>query len=391
MSTALRLGSTIGIMGGGQLGRMVALEARRVGYRTCVLDPDPRSPGGQVADSSVVGSLSDPEAARELARRVDVVTYETENVDVRAALAAEVLVPLYPASSVLQITQDRIREKTFLARLGLPVPKFAPIRSMADLAGALRCLPFPLVLKTSSGGYDGKGQAIVHTSEEADVAFVRLAALCDTLILEELVDVTMELSVICARGVDGQIVSYPVSENHHTNGILDVTLVPARVSSSISAQAREYAVEIVEQLGVVGLLAVEMFLVGGERLVINEMAPRPHNTGHYTLDACATSQFEQLVRAVTRLPLGTTELYVPAVMVNLLGDLWSGPCPPNLPHALAVPGARLYLYGKSRAFPGRKMGHLCCVADSLDVALVRALAARSGMREGCATMDHRSP
>ena len=391
MSTALPLGSTIGIMGGGQLGRMVALEARRLGYRTCVLDPDPRSPGGQVADSSVVGSLSDPEAARELARRVHVVTYETENVHLRAALAAEELVPLYPGSTVLQITQDRIREKAFLKRLGLPVPTFSPIRSMEDLAGALHCMPLPLVMKTSAGGYDGKGQAIVHTSQEAEAAFVRLAALCDTLILEELVDVTMELSVICARGVDGQIVCYPASENRHTNGILDVTLVPARLSPAISSEARAYAVEIVRELGMVGLLAVEMFLARGERLIINEMAPRPHNSGHYTLDACATSQFEQLVRAITRLPLGTTEVHVPAVMVNLLGDLWAGPCLPSVPHALAVPGVRLYLYGKSTALPGRKMGHLCCVADSLDVALERALAARSSMRGGYTVIDNRSP
>ncbi len=389
MAAALPFGSTIGIMGGGQLGRMVALEARRLGYRTCVLDPDPTSPGGQVADSSVVGSLSDPEAARELARRVQVVTYETENVHLRTAEAAEALVPLYPSSTVLHITQNRIREKTFLARLGLPVPKFAPIRSTEALGDALRWMPLPLVMKTSSGGYDGKGQAIVHTPEEAERAFVRLAALFDTLILEELVDVTMELSVICARGVDGQIVCYPASENRHTNGILDVTLAPARVSPSIASQAREYAVKIVQELGLVGLLAVEMFLARGERLVINELAPRPHNSGHYTLDSCATSQFEQLVRAITRLPLGTTELYMPAVMVNLLGDLWSGACPPNFPHALAVPGVRLYLYGKSTALPGRKMGHLCCVSHSLDVALERALEARSRTGAGYATLDTR--
>lgn len=389
MATALPFGSTIGIMGGGQLGRMLALEARRLGYRTCVLDPDPASPAGQVADRSVIGSLRDPEAARELARQVQVVTYETENVDLRTAEEAEALVPLYPGSTVLHVSQDRIREKTFVTRLGLPVPTFAPIRSIEALGDALRRMPLPLVMKTSSGGYDGKGQAIVHTPEEAESAFERLKTLCDTLILEEWIDVTMELSVICARGMDGQIACYPASENRHTNGILDVTLAPARVSPSIASQAQEYAVKIVQELGVVGVLAVEMFLTRGERLVINELAPRPHNSGHHTLDACATSQFEQLVRAITGLPLGTTELHLPAVMANLLGDLWSGSCPPNFRNALAVPGVRLYLYGKSTAFPGRKMGHLCCVSHSLDVALTRALEARSSMAVRYTTADTR--
>lgn len=381
MSTSLQPGSTIGIIGGGQLGRMIAMEARRLGYRTCVLDPDPQSPGGQVADDRVIGSLGDIEAARELARRVQVATYEFENIRVDAVGVAEALVPLYPRSAILQIAQHRVREKEKLAQLGFPVPKFASLRSREDLGDALRRMPFPLIMKTAIAGYDGKGQAIVRTPDEADSAFATLSAQSDTLILEEFVELALELSVICARSVDGQVACYPVAENQHRNGILDVTVVPARVTPAVSAQARELAVEIVQSLGLVGLLAVEMFLTREGRLLINELAPRPHNSGHYTLDACSTSQFEQLVRAICQLPLGATELYAPVAMVNLLGDLWPGDSQPDFAKALSVPGVRLYLYGKATSRPGRKMGHICCVADSVDVALTRVLAARSSMEQ----------
>lgn len=387
MPSALPPGGTIGIMGGGQLGRMIALDARRLGYRTCVLDPDPRSPAGQVADCRVVGSLSDVAAASAFARGVQVATYEFENVAAHAVAAAEALVPLYPGSAILQITQNRLHEKETLARFGFPLPKFAVVRSPADLGDALRGLPLPWVMKTSSGGYDGKGQAVVRTAEEAHVAFATLSAQCAALILEEFVDLAMELSVICARGADGRVACYPAAENQHRDGILDITLVPARVPPTVSALAKELAVGIVQSLRLVGLLAVEMFLTREGRLLINELAPRPHNSGHYTLDACATSQFEQLVRAICHLPLGATELYAPAAMANLLGDLWSPTSPPNFPAALAVPGVRLYLYGKSTARPGRKMGHLCGVASSVDVALTRVRAARAGMEQSHAGAD----
>lgn len=387
MPSALPPGGTIGIMGGGQLGRMIALDARRLGYRTCVLDPDPRSPAGQVADCRVVGSLSDVATASAFARGVQVATYEFENVAVHAVAAAEALVPLYPGSAILQITQNRIHEKETLARFGFPLPKFAVVRSPADLGDALRGLPLPWVMKTSSGGYDGKGQAVVRTAEEAHAAFATLSAQCAALILEEFVDLAMELSVICARGADGRVACYPAAENQHRHGILDITLVPARVPPTVSALAKELAVGIVQSLGLVGLLAVELFLTRDGRLLINELAPRPHNSGHYTLDACATSQFEQLVRAICHLPLGATELYAPAAMANLLGDLWSPTSPPNFPMALAVPGVRLYLYGKSTARPGRKMGHLCGVASAVDVALTRVLAARAGMEQSHAGAD----
>lgn len=380
MATPLKSGSTIGIIGGGQLGRMIATEARRLGYRTCVLDPDPQSPGGQVADDCVLGALDDPDAARELARRVQVATYEFENIHAETVAAAEALVPLFPGSAILRIAQHRIREKETLVRLGFPVPQFAALRSREDLEGALRRLPLPLVMKTATAGYDGKGQAVVRTTDEANAAFEGLSARCDTLILEEFVDLAMELSVVCARSVDGQIACYPVAENQHTHGILDVTLVPARVPPAVSAVARELAMGIIQGLGVVGLLAVEMFLTRRGNLLVNELAPRPHNSGHYTLDACPTSQFEQVVRVICQLPLGATELRAPVAMANLLGDLWPRHGHPAFADVLSTPGVRLYLYGKSAARPGRKMGHLTCVADSVETAQARVLAARSGLQ-----------
>ncbi len=377
MATSLPAGAQIGIIGGGQLGRLTALEARRLGYRTCVLDPDPRSPGAQVADERVVGSLEDADAVRALARRVQVLTYEFENIHAGAAEVAEALVPMHPSSSVLRIAQHRVREKEALARLGFPVPRFAALGARDELGGALGRLGFPLVMKTAVAGYDGRGQAVVRGPEEAERAFESLHDRSDTLILEEFVDFAMELSVICARGVDGQVACFPVVENRHRNAILDVTLAPAEVPAAVSSRARQMAAGIAEALGVVGLLAVEMFLTRQGQLIVNELAPRPHNSGHYTLDACCVSQFEQLVRAVCRLPLGATDACGPAAMANLLGDLWPEGGQPDFAGALAVPGVRLYLYGKAQARPGRKMGHLTCVADSTSAALARVLEARS--------------
>lgn len=381
MSTGLPVGSTIGIIGGGQLGRMIATEARRLGYRTCVLDPDAKSPAGQVADDRVVGLLDDADAARELARRVQVATYEFENVHIDAAQAVEALVPLYPQSAILQIAQHRLREKEALARLGFPVVKSAALRSRQDLVDALRRIPLPVVIKTASAGYDGKGQAVARTPDQAGAAFARLSAQCDTLIVEELVELAMELSVICARSVDGQVACYPVAENRHKRGILDVTLAPARLPAPVSALAQEMAVEITQNLGLVGLLAVEMFLTPEGKLLINELAPRPHNSGHYSLDACPTSQFEQLVRTICQLPLGSTDLFAPVAMANLLGDLWPAADQPDFSKVLAVPDVRLHLYGKATARPGRKMGHLTCVAHSVDAALAQVLAARSSLEQ----------
>lgn len=374
---ALPVGSTVGILGGGQLGRMIALEARRLGYRTCVLDPDPRAPAAQVADEHVVGSFRDPESVLSVARRVQVATYEFENIDADAVELAEEHVPVYPGSAILRIAQHRVLEKETVSRLGFPVPKFAAIRSLEDLTRALDTMPFPMIMKTATGGYDGKGQVVVHTREEAQAAFAELNAACDVLILEERVDLEQELSVICARKANGEMVCYPAVENRHRHGILDVTLAPAQVPARVAADALEIAKGIAEQLGLVGILAVEMFLSRDGRVMVNELAPRPHNSGHYTLDACPTSQFEQVLRAVCNLPLGDTRMYAPAAMANLLGHLWPAEGVPDFSKVLAVPGVKLHLYGKAQARPGRKMGHLCCVASSVDEALTRVLEARS--------------
>lgn len=369
----LEAGATIGIIGGGQLGRMLAAEARRLGYRTLVCDPDPHGPAAQVADGHLPGDLADPAALRELARRADVVTYEFENVDAEAVGAAEDVGVVHPSSAVLRIAQHRLREKEAVAGLGFAVPRFRPVRTAADLTG----FGLPLMLKTATSGYDGKGQAIVRSTEEAAAATARLrAGGCDLLIAEELVDFTLELSVVCARDAQGRTACFDPGENRHSGGILDLTIAPARIPQEVAARARSVAAGIAQGLGVVGLLAVEMFLTRDGRVLVNELAPRPHNSGHHTLDACRTSQFEQLVRAICGLPLGAPDLYRPAAMANLLGDLWPSGGQPPFHRALEIPGVKLHLYGKAQARPGRKMGHLTVLADTPDRAAELALEAR---------------
>ena len=381
MGQPLPTGSAIGIMGGGQLGRMLAMEARRLGYRSCVLDRDPHSPAAQVADEQIRGDVGDPEAARALGRRVQVATYEFENIPFAAVEAVESVVPVFPSSGVLRIAQHRILEKQTLSDLGFPVPRFHAVRSNEDLDQGWRSLRPPLVLKTATSGYDGRGQAVVRSLEEAAAAWTHLRGACDTWILEEFLDLDLELSVVCARDDDGRTACYPPAENQHQGGILDVTLVPARVPSAVAHRARELAMAITSRLGVVGLLAVEMFLTRDGALLVNELAPRPHNSAHYTLDACATSQFEQLVRVLCRLPLGATDLQSPAAMANLLGDLWQADGQINVAGALAVPDVRLYLYGKAAARQGRKMGHLCCLAPCVERAFDHVTRARAALAE----------
>lgn len=375
--TALPPGSWIGVFGGGQLGRMLALEARRMGYRVRVLDPDPRGPAAQVADDALTAPYDDADAARALARSCGVLTYEFENVDPEAVAAAESITPCFPSSRVLAVTRHRLREREAVARLGLPVPRFAAVHAPRDLDGALARVGLPAVLKTATGGYDGKGQARVRDASGAREAAAALLAAGGPLVAEEWVDIAVEISVVAARARDGRVACFPVAENHHAGGILDVTVVPARVPEAVAARAREMAVALAVGLDVVGLLAVEMFLARDGRLLVNELAPRPHNSGHYTLDACATSQFEQLVRVLCGLPLGATDLLAPVAMANLLGDVWlERGGEPDWAAALAVPGVRLHLYGKAEARRGRKMGHLTAVAATPEEALARVRAAR---------------
>jgi 5-(carboxyamino)imidazole ribonucleotide synthase len=373
-------GKTVGIFGGGQLGRMVALEGRRLGIKTWVLDPDPHCPAGQVADHQIVASYSDRVAARELASRTDVITYEFEHIDAEVVADCETRRPVYPGSKVLAVIQHRLRQKEALFGLGFPLPRFCPVETWEDLEQGLSSLGMPTVLKTATSGYDGKGQIVIRQETDARSAYESLSPRGTTLVLEEFVNFDKELSVLCARERNGGTICYPVMENVHCSGILDITMVPARVDAAVAASAQQLALDIAQRMGVIGLLCVEMFLTCDGRLLVNELAPRPHNSAHYTLDAALTSQFEQLLRVLCGLPLGSAELISPAVMVNLLGDVWlRSNGKPDFASALAVPGVKLHLYGKLDTRPGRKMGHLCILGPTIEIAMERASAARAAL------------
>ena len=383
-------GATVGVLGSGQLGRMLGFEARRMGYRLHTLSPRPAgTPTGQVADREVVADYDDLEAVRDFASRVDVVTFEFENVAAAAAEAAAERVPVRPAGRVLHTTQNRLREKRFLNDTGIPVTPFQEVRSRQDLEEALHEIGLPAVLKTAGWGYDGKGQSLLEQPEDVDRAWDE-AGLEESEpedgedragIVEGFVDFEREVSVVGVRGLDGSFAHFGVMANDHADHVLDVTVAPAPVPEAVAQRAVEIAREILEALEVVGVMCVEMFWAPEDRLLVNELAPRPHNSGHLTLDACVTSQFEQQLRAACALPLGATEQVRPAAMANLLGDLWEGGEPP-WEKVLGEPGVRLHLYGKAEARPGRKMGHLTVLADSPEEARERVLAAREVLRGG---------
>lgn len=380
---AILPGATVGVVGGGQLGRMLAMEARRMGYRTLVLDPGEDAPAAQVGDEQILAPLDDPEAARELARRSDVVTLEWENADVAVLRELERVVPVRPGAHVLEVCQHRVREKDAVRRLGVGTAEYRAVSTLAELRAALAEIGAPAVLKTARWGYDGKGQATIRSADEAEAALAAVGGEGRELVLEGFVPFRMELSVVVARGPGGEMASFPVAENVHRRGILDVSVVPARVEPAVAEEARRVGEALAEGLGVVGLLAVEMFLHEDGRVLVNELAPRPHNSGHYTIEACAVSQFEQQLRAVTGLPLGSTELLRPAAMANLLGeDAGTGLGDPRVAAALAEPGVALHLYGKPEARPGRKMGHVTAIAATAEEAMAKALRARETMRGG---------
>jgi 5-(carboxyamino)imidazole ribonucleotide synthase len=369
-------GGTIGIVGGGQLGRMFALEARRMGYRVAVLDPGADTPAAQVADEHVRAAFDDLDACMALAERSDVVTLEWENADVATLLRMAERVPVHPSPSVLEVAQHRVREKDAARRLGVDTAEYRAVRSRDELDRALAEVGAPAILKTARMGYDGKGQATLRDGAEAAAAWEEVAAQGDDFILEARVPFRMEVSVVTARAADGRMASFPVAENEHRGGILHLSVVPARVPDAVAREAVRTAEALAEGLGVVGLLAVEMFVTGDGRVLMNEIAPRPHNSGHYTWEACGVSQFEQQLRAVCGLPLGDPALLRPAAMVNLMGeDAGTGLARPGIAGALEVPGAALHLYGKDRARPGRKMGHLTVLAPTADLAAERALEA----------------
>ncbi len=372
--TPLLPGSTIGVLGSGQLGRMLILAAKRLGYRAVVFSPDPGSPAGSVADAERVASYEDMDALTAFAKEVDVITLEFENIPVTALEAAAIYAPVRPGWRALYTAQHRLREKTFLAKEGLPTAGFRPIRGTGDLDLALRELGMPAVLKTAGFGYDGKGQRVVRSLSDAHAAFAELGETC---VLEAFVDFDRELSVVAARGEDGTFMPFAVAENRHRNHILDVTLAPAGVPDTVAEEAVTLTRHIMEALGVVGVLCTEFFLTREGKLLVNEMAPRPHNSGHLTIEACGVSQFEAQLRAVCGLPLVNTAPR-PAAMVNLLGDVWSGG-EPDWAAVLRDPGAALHLYGKAEARPGRKMGHVTVLADTPQEAAERATALRAAL------------
>ena len=374
-------GAMIGVLGSGQLGRMFAIAARRMGYRVHTYSPDEDTPTGQVADVEWQGSYDDLEHVAEFAKTVDVVTFEFENVPSATAEVCERYAPVRPSGLVLHVAQHRMREKMFLRDAGLPVTPFRVIHSFVDYEAALDDLGVPAVLKTAGFGYDGKGQATIATAADAESAWSAVAGgeAVFEAVLESYIDFHREISVVAARSEPGVFAHYGAVENLHSNHILDITIAPARIDSMVAAQAVEIARTVLEKLNVVGVLCVEFFVTTEGRLLINELAPRPHNSGHFSFDACVTSQFEQQLRAVCGLPLGSTEQMRPAVMVNLLGDLWEGG-EPNWEAALRFHNLRLHLYGKLQPRPGRKMGHMTALCDTVEEALATATAARAALK-----------
>jgi 5-(carboxyamino)imidazole ribonucleotide synthase len=369
-------GATLGLLGGGQLGRMFTQAAQRMGFDVVVLDPDPVSPAGRLATRHLQAAYTDETALTELGKLVRAVTTEFENVPAGSLTFLRDFCPVRPGPEAVKVTQDRIAEKSFALAQGLKTSPFAPILDERDCAIAFETVGAPALIKTAQLGYDGKGQASVETAEQAAQAFRRFGG--QPCILERRLRLDAELSVVLARGEDGRIVTFPAAENRHVNGILDTSVVPASVSETLARRVQAAAGALATALGYVGTMAVEFFLVEGGTVLVNELAPRPHNSGHYTLDACATDQFEQQVRALCGLPLGDPALLSPVAMVNLLGDLWEKG-QPRWDRALADPHVHLHLYGKTEPRPGRKMGHINVLAPTPEEALERALAARMSL------------
>jgi 5-(carboxyamino)imidazole ribonucleotide synthase len=368
---------TIGVIGGGQLGRMFALDAKRMGYYVVTLDPQPHSPCGQVADQQIEAPYDDMQAIDELGRRTDIVTYEFENIAIESVLRLEHDgYPVTPSSDVLRITQNRLLEKTFVSDSGIPVAAFAAIGSVDDLAEAAETIGFPAILKTVRGGYDGKGQWRVNNLKEAQVA--QTQANGAPLIWEEFVPFACEISVICTRNAKDDVVTFPPAENIHDNGILFMSIVPARVEASVADRARSYAEQIAHALEIVGTFCVEFFVTKAGNLLVNEIAPRPHNSGHYTMDATPCSQYEEHIRAICGLPLSRPELLRNAIMVNILGE-GTGNHLAGLDELLSDPSIVLHLYGKKHAVNRRKMGHFTMLLNEpiTEAAIERAKAARA--------------
>jgi 5-(carboxyamino)imidazole ribonucleotide synthase len=376
--SAILPGSTIGILGGGQLGRMTAMAARSLGYRVQVLDPDRSCPASFVVDSCFTAAFDDVQATAHLARGSDVVTLEIEQVSLASLEEAARYAPVRPDAAVLQIVQDRIRQKTWLEKSGFPIGEWRPAATAEQLGAAVEQFGRDCFIKATAGGYDGRSQLRIQTSspvQSADEMWRILGA--KPCVVERALPLECEISVLVARRPGGESVVYPPALNHHEAQILDWSAIPAAISAELSRQGRSLATDIAQKLHVVGLLVIEMFVLKDGRLLVNELAPRPHNSYHASERACVTSQFEQAVRAICDLPLGEASIVKPAAISNLLGDVWLGKNPPAFDRALAVAGVRLHLYEKSVPRPGRKMGHLSAIGDTAEQAVERVLQARS--------------
>ena len=368
----------LGMLGGGQLGRFFVIAAHELGYKVTVLDPDQNSPAGKIADVHICAAYDDQAALAEMAKTCEAITTEFENVPAATLDFLAQSRVVHPSASAVAIAQHRVSEKTFFRDSGLPVGQFVVINSEADLPANDSAI-YPAILKVARFGYDGKGQARVADQAQARAAFANFKY--ETCVLEQMLPLDYEVSVVLARDAQGNIAAFPVAENSHLNGILDVSIAPARGSDVIKAKAQALATQIAEKLGYVGVLGVEFFVSEG-KLLVNEMAPRPHNSGHYTIDACVTNQFEQQVRALTGLPLGDAHLHSNAVMVNILGDVWKNGEEPAWDKAAAHPALKLHLYGKHEARPGRKMGHYTVLGQDRDAVINQALVARAELGIG---------
>ena len=359
-------GAKLGVLGGGQLGRMFCVAARTMGYQTVVFDPDPQSPAGQIADLHIQAAFDDHAALDRMIDGCDAVTTEFENIPADCMRYIAAKRPIFPSPEAVETAQNRIREKMFAHQSGVETAPFAAVTNEDELAAAVETIGFPAILKTATLGYDGKGQQVVNDVQQARDAFHSMRGV--PCVLEKKLVLKREISALLARNTCGQIQCYPPAENEHRNGILHLSIVPARVSDALALKAQQQAIQLAEALDYVGVLAVEFFVTEDDQLVFNEMAPRPHNSGHYTKDAAVTSQFEQQVRVMCGLVPGDARLISPVVMVNLLGDLWD----PHWEVLLQEANIKLHLYGKNEARPGRKMGHFNVLSDNIDSAIESA-------------------
>ncbi|MCL2854746.1 MAG: 5-(carboxyamino)imidazole ribonucleotide synthase [Defluviitaleaceae bacterium] len=375
------LSTKIGIIGGGQLGKMMILEAKKMGMTVNILEAEEKCPSHSIADNHIVGSLKDANAIKKLAEISDVITYEIEHINVDALFEVEKAgKPVYPTPASLKIIQNKLSQKTRLLEEGVPAPDLLPVNSPADLLAAGEKFGYPMMVKACLGGYDGKGNFLIKTPEQAEEAFKTLGS--TDLMVESFVDFTMEISVLACRGQNGEIAVYPVAQNDHENEVLNETRVPANISEKTSKQAMDVARRVMEIFEGVGMFCVEMFVLQDGSVSVNEIAPRPHNSGHYTIEACSSSQFDNHIRAVAGLPLGDTTLIKPAVMRNLLGDADEDGVAvvTGVDEVLAIPGARLHIYGKKEVKPKRKMGHITVIADTLEDAVEKGNKAYAALK-----------